>query len=144
VSSNSDGQLPETALERVEPPPEKLHGNPVRDWLSLLFSLLALGISSVTAYWSIIRQIDDVRLMVTRSPSFAFDSDKNQIKIHTEQILTYINLGNRPVAINGIRLWINQPNIDLDKNEPRNKCFDSGPFVWVAADTDPVVLNPVK
>jgi hypothetical protein len=125
-----------------------------KDLITVSLSLLALTVSIGTAYWTIIRQLDDMRLVIDGSTAITLDqntaavspfstnvghfADTGSLRIVTNAVFTFVNLGNRPAAVTSILLWINQPP-DEEKREP---CEDTGPFIWVRLDIDPFVVKP--
>jgi hypothetical protein len=40
-----------------------------KDWFTVVLSLLAFIIAALSAYWNIIRQVDDVRILIGSIPS---------------------------------------------------------------------------
>jgi hypothetical protein len=91
-------------------------GMTAKDWTTLIFSVLALVISAASAYWNIIRQVDDVRVMIEGSPSIGVSGGK--IISHFGPPMTFINLGNRSAAISSVSLSIAQNDPERCKYGP--------------------------
>jgi hypothetical protein len=89
-----------------------------KDWASLTFSLLALTISAGSAYFSIIRQVDDLRVLIDGVLIVRPEKGTGNITIETDQSLNFANLGNRPIAVPIINILVNQ----FDENSGLAKC----------------------
>jgi hypothetical protein len=89
---------------RVAHAPTK-NGMAAKDWITLTISLLAFFISGLSVYWNIIRQVDDLRLLIYGGTYTDIDPVSKKLQIHSGNIsLMFINLGNRPVAVTDIFL----------------------------------------
>jgi len=72
-------------------------------YITLIISCLAFLVSAGTAYFNIIRQTDDVRLVTPQAPFVVID-DQGMLGVSGQQQITFINSGNRDVAVTGITL----------------------------------------
>lgn len=85
-----------------------------KDWATVTMSALALVISAVTFYVNLVRTKDDLRVVVEGTPEFLLDYEHLKFEIMTNLTMTFINVGNRPVAILGVTLFLDQsPNAEL-------------------------------
>lgn len=100
--------------------------------------MLALLVSSTTAYFSVVRQIDDIGLSIRSFPYMDTDPKTKQIRVQANNLtLAFTNRGNRPAAITAIKLYVIQPN-----NNGAGECagsaydlrMDTPPFVIKAGD----------
>jgi hypothetical protein len=66
---------------------------------ALFVSIVALGVSGLTAYFNILRQVDDLRLLFSENPAIILDWKKNTAEISFFEPMTFINAGNRPATI---------------------------------------------
>jgi hypothetical protein len=112
----------------------------LKDWVTLSLSLMALLISGVTAYFSIIRQVDDLRVIVEGSAYE--DHDKDEIRVSTKipLTMTFANLGNRPAAVTSMWLWLNQPKT----YDERQECFGEQPKIQAGFDVQPFIVEGGK
>jgi hypothetical protein len=74
-----------------------------KDWITLVLSGLALIVSVISAYYSNFRLTDDVRVALPMPPFVTIDS-KGSLGVSGEQQVTFIDSGNRDVAVTGISL----------------------------------------
>jgi len=77
----------------------------VKDWITLTLSVLAFLISVVTAYFNLVRQTDDLRLVISATPG-TFIND-NRIEL-SEFTVSLINAGNRNAIVHYIWVLIDQ------------------------------------
>jgi hypothetical protein len=79
-------------------------------WIGSPTSWLALSLSAVTAYFTLIRQSDDIRVVVGERPLLYVDLvEKDRPRLGIQQLqqhLTIINSGNRTAAITSIALVV--------------------------------------
>ena len=76
----------------------------LKDFVSMAVAAIAFVISVITAYFSTIRLVDDVRVIVVHSPNLVFVG--GPIGISGSLGLAFVNAGNRAVAITGVSLII--------------------------------------
>ena len=85
-----------------------------KDWATLTMAAFALLISAATLYLTVVRTKDDLRVVVEGSPEFLLDYDHPKFDIITNLTMTFINVGNRPAAILGVTLFLDQsPKAEL-------------------------------
>jgi hypothetical protein len=107
-----------------------------KDWATLTVSAVALLISATTLYFSVVRTKDDLRVVVEGTPSFLLDYDHPRFDVITNLTMTFINVGNRPAAILGVTLYLDQsPAAELHQEN----CEHEGG----TATTRPYNLNAV-
>jgi hypothetical protein len=106
-----------------------------KEWLSITLSILAFVISAWSAYWNIIRQVDDVRVVIEGIPLIQIDPAKATIRVIANQRMSFTNLGNRPAAVTSISLSISQPN----ENSTQEVC--TGTAVTEPFDVEPLVVK---
>jgi hypothetical protein len=76
-----------------------------KDWVTGILALLALVVSAATAYYTALRQADDLRVVSSLEPVVIID-DKGKLGISGRQEITFINSGNRDIAVTGATLVI--------------------------------------
>jgi hypothetical protein len=81
----------------------------LKDKFSMSLSVLALLVSFLTAYFNLVRQYDDVRIVINLDPQNTvldrFTYPSGDILNHPRR-LTFINSGNRSVAITSVRISV--------------------------------------
>jgi hypothetical protein len=112
-------------------------GMAAKDWTTLAISLLAFIISTISAYWTIIRQVDDVRVMILGHPELTLTDSGIKVGVGNMR-LGFVNLGNRPASITSIELTIDQtPNTDDCSETSREyTMLDVPPLVVEAGKID--------
>jgi hypothetical protein len=70
-----------------------------KDYLAITISLVALAISAFTAYFTVVRQTDDLRVISTEHPHVRFSADKARAYLGGTLSLSFINAGTRPAII---------------------------------------------
>jgi hypothetical protein len=88
-------------------PAEKIK---LRDWVSTIVSLVALTLSGVTAYWNLLRQVDDVGVLIRTAHGIApHPAGHLWMPNATAYEYVLINAGNRTVIVTDNVLWISHP-----------------------------------
>lgn len=84
----------------------------VKDVLSLSLSLLAFILSIITGYFTVFRQVDDIRLDIPAHAVISWVGKEDELIIFARHSLTFINAGNRAAAITSAELYfaVNQDN----------------------------------
>lgn len=109
----------------------------MKDWISTTIALVALLISGATAYFSILQPTDDVRIVASSQPIVVFD-DKRTLGLAGPQQITFINSGNRDVAVTDITLTVmrldakpvtNSQCSQLRNYQVANLVYDFEPFI---------------
>jgi hypothetical protein len=137
--NNESSQTPEPATSRSESPPtagEKTKAA-IKDWIAISLSVLALFISLITAYFNLVRQIDDLSTIIEGYPLPGVATDPARLIVSGEISVLFINSGNRPSAISGIGYHVEQwPDSPHDGSE---SCYINS----VSFDTDhqPIVVK---
>jgi hypothetical protein len=89
----------------------KLIGSPT-SWFALVLSLISL-------YYGVIRQMDDVRVVIANTPTVYFDPESRQIGVDFwKQEVTLTNSGNRSAAITRIYLEVGDVSKSKEKYCP--------------------------
>jgi hypothetical protein len=86
-----------------------------KDAVTLTISIFALIISALSAYWTIIRQVDDLRVVISGAPKAIYKDDHTIEFWITNGNLTFTNLGNRSAAVVSALLNIKLPGSNGDK-----------------------------
>jgi hypothetical protein len=103
---------------------------PLKDKITISISVLALLVSGMTAYFTVARQADDLRVVIERTPAVFLTEKK--LSILSDQQLTFINSGNRPVAVTGITLVVSPTGLDktcVHPDELFSLNYEVEPFV---------------
>jgi hypothetical protein len=115
----------------------------LKDWASIIISLAALGISAGNAFFGVIVQQDDLRVVIGEYPSIWFE--EGEARMSGTQELTFINSGNRAAAITMVSGIVSR----LPDAESKNpECYKHGELereplqTLVSFDTNPFVLKP--
>jgi hypothetical protein len=109
-----------------------------RDWLAIGISLFSLGISSLTAYHSILLQRDDVRFVVDEALHVM--RDKNEFTVPEIQEFTFVNSGNRQAVVSGIYGML---VLVVSAGDAAAQCSQNLPLhKSIYLDASPLVLKP--
>jgi hypothetical protein len=107
----------------------------VKDWITIGLSTLALFISGATAYFTVLQQSEDLEATVTDAPSVNVGA-KEDFSVRGALELTFVNNGNKPVAIVDATLFLNQVGKDYS-----SECFGVN-VGTVNLTTAAIVLKP--
>src|SRR6266851_2092807 len=107
--------------------------------ISIVISVLALIVSVGSAYFSIIRELEDLRVVIDGPFSIKSEDLRKVVVVQPHLTLTFANLGNRSIAVRAIRLRI--------ARYTGRGCKD--PIQWTTLgetrfDVEPFVTEPGK
>jgi hypothetical protein len=92
--------------------PEKETKKPIlKDWLSLAISILAFSVSAFTAYYNVVRQVEDLSVLISSVPDIRM-VNPNQMSFAGGLSLAFVNLGNRPIAVLNAGVWLRPKGAD--------------------------------
>ena len=92
----------------MRPPSKRTQIFDVRFWLPTGIALLALALSGGTAYYTIVRQLDRVSMIIRDLP-IAFRVSADKLVLGTKDItIAFVNSGNRPALIFAVNVWVIQ------------------------------------
>ncbi|KZD22934.1 hypothetical protein A4A58_05875 [Tardiphaga robiniae] len=91
----------------------------------------ALVFSALSLYFSVLRETDDLRLIVSKLPDVQLE-DRDHLSINNEFSLSLINGGNRPAVILRYTLLVDQGIDD-------GYCSDRA--IWFHSDTAPIIVK---
>jgi hypothetical protein len=117
VTGESDADVAVVEPDNDEKNKPTAGGLTAKDWITITLSSLALVISASSAYYNILRQQDDLRVVIGEAPGIFYDTNARNIAIIGGQGLTFINSGNRAAAIMNVSLVIATPL--KDENSPK-------------------------
>jgi hypothetical protein len=114
-----------------------------KDGLTLSLSAIALLISLFTTYFSVVRKEDYLRMVVLGRPDTAFRTSPTGTTVFAvsaaDQRATFINLGNQPAEITGLKL-------DVRGLDPTNKAEGTecggGDGREIAYEVEPFAVKP--
>jgi hypothetical protein len=112
-----------------------------REWagiVGMVTGLVGLVISGGTAFLTIVRQVDDVRVLIGDPPVVYISNSGKTLESNGEQELTFMNAGNRNAAISNIKGLV----IPLDNSEgelPKCKKEEALP---ISFKPDSFVIKP--
>jgi hypothetical protein len=113
-----------------------------KDWATLFISCLALFISAGAAFFGVIVQLDDLRVVIGDHPYIRIEEGEARMSGPPE--LTFINSGNRPASITAVRGVVSRLTGPDDKSLECQKYgeldFDKIPAL-IDFDTNPFVLK---
>jgi hypothetical protein len=89
----------------------------IKDWITIGLSTLAIFISGATAYFTVLQQSENLEATVTDAPSVNVGI-KEDFSVKGALELTFVNNGNKPVAIIDATLLLNQVGDDYSR-----ECF---------------------
>jgi hypothetical protein len=122
---------------RKSPPSPRIT---TKDIVATSIAVLSLLISATLAYFTVLRQADDLRAVVNAFPWLTIDSQRNSILVSGSLDMHFINAGPRPAAILAVTL----PIYDGLKLPPEagieDKSICAAPKI-VATDLEPFVLK---
>jgi hypothetical protein len=119
----------------------------VKDWVTVVLSVFAFGISAIGLYVNLLRQTDDLRVVIDDIPEVNYSTEEGKdlpwivIPAYPLQF-TFINAGNRAAAVRSASIVIAQGK---SADTPRlKKCRDGdvGSIDGVDWDIKPFVLKP--
>jgi hypothetical protein len=105
----------------------------LKDATSIVISSTALLISATTAYFNIVWQSDDIRV-VAGEFSVSYDNMTKKVVLGEIPQWTFINSGNRSVAIRRITLAVADSHVNFD-------CLSSGAKTF-SYEIEPFVIKP--
>jgi hypothetical protein len=76
------------------------------EWLPIAISVFALIVSVGSAYFNIIRELEDFRVVIDGPFSIKSEGLRKVVVAQPHLTLTFANLGNRSIAVRAIRLRI--------------------------------------
>jgi hypothetical protein len=76
-----------------------------KDWVAILISITALGISGMTAYFSLVRQSEEMRVFVGEFPLLTRVADR-RLQVEGKLDIAFMNTGTRPIIVLGVDLVI--------------------------------------
>jgi len=108
-----------------------------KDWITGILAFLALVVSAATAYYTTIRQADDLRVVSSLEPVVIID-DRGKLGVSGQQEITFINSGNRDAAVTGVTLVVfklmGPPSANSQCNEGKQVAslvYEVEPFIIV-------------
>jgi hypothetical protein len=75
---------------------------------SIVVSLLALGVSSLSLYVSSFQQLDEFGVIVDGQPHISFSKEANTFRAGVGENFTFVNTGTRPVVVRSVNLSFRQ------------------------------------
>jgi hypothetical protein len=84
----------------------------LKDALSLSFSIFALLISGVTAYFNLFLQTDDLSVLVEGSTRYELEAKSRKLVPHPNYMMTFVNAGNRAASVSKVYFSIGQSKGD--------------------------------
>ncbi len=112
-----------------------------RDWLAVGISLFSLACTGLTAYYNVLLQKDDIRIVVSRLPDMSRDERGNMFASGGIE-LTILNAGNRAAVVTQVSTKAYQRETKSGIRECKNP-HDERPFpVNFFIDFKPVVVKP--
>jgi len=103
-----------------------------KDWATLTLSILALAVSGFTAYFNLLRQVDDLRVTITADLGEYIKDDELVVTSATGLLLFFANLGTRQAGIESVTVNVSL----LDEKHKDLYCRFSEPL-----SIEPVVLK---
>jgi hypothetical protein len=115
-----------------------------KDRAALLLSALAVVISASVAYFSFLRQSDDLRVIINSLSPTRVEADRSIMPIEGDELI-FINSGNRAAVVSRIGLFT--VSLPLEGQETatitikRELCLQHG-RLWFEYDTEPLIVRP--
>jgi len=80
-----------------------------KDWIAVSISFLALVVASGSAYYSVIRQVDEISVVFESTPFFNVSSGpQERLEIIRGLAIVFINAGTRPAAVVSVKMHFNE------------------------------------
>jgi hypothetical protein len=111
----------------------------IKDYITLTISCLAFLVAAGTAYFNV-RQTDDVRIVTSPEPFVVID-DQGMLGVSGQQQITFINSGNREVAVTGITLVLFKLRAPPPVNSQCNEAADLQ-VANLVYDFEPIIARP--
>jgi len=115
-----------------------------KDWVTMLFSLVALILSLATAYWNIAR-LDENLSVVIRGEQLANRIGKDGLAPQGgETDLLFVNSGNRPVGILSVRIFFLTGGNTKDCKGTQGEQRFTTTFKPIIVKADDIVATKIK
>ena len=126
------------ALPRAGSQPELKPKQGDWDWkdaVTLPMSIAAFLISGVSTYFNVVRQTDDLRMLIPTVPFITLDQDRTRFAIEPSETVLFMNSGNRSAAVTFMQLHVRQDR----KNQ--TDCDDSTGLM-LEYEYEPFAIKP--
>jgi len=117
----------------------------LKDWITLFLSTVAFFIAAGTAYFNIIRQQDNLSLVLRGGPLPArIDNDNLAFSTETSFQLIFFNVGTRAAIITSVNIFFVQER--ANKPQTCDGTYEyvmnpPGPFEFLETDLEPMVIR---
>lgn len=109
-----------------------------KDWITGTLAFLALVLSAATAYYTTIRQADDLRVVSSLEPVVIVD-DKGKLGVSGQQGITFINSGNRDAAVTGVTLVVFKL---MGPPSTNSQCNEGRQVASLIYEVEPFIISP--
>jgi hypothetical protein len=79
-----------------------------KDWVAILVSITALALSALTAYFSFVRQSEELRVFLGEIPLLT-KADDGRLQLEGNLDIDFMNTGTRPIIVQSVSLIIGIP-----------------------------------
>lgn len=98
-----------------------------KEWVAILISIAALGLSAVTAYFSFVRQSEEMRVFLGQIPLLT-RADDGRLLLEGNLDIAFMNTGTRPIIIKLVGLLIEDISKRGGDSDPCGLSFGSRLF----------------
>jgi hypothetical protein len=124
-------------LRGPDPQPQPRERIKAREWVTIFVSLTALALSLVTAYFGVVRQVEELRIFTATTIPMVKWLDDGRLQLDGPLDIAFLNTGTRPVVILAAYLFlVTDQDDEISKAEPCNDFRGGYPF-----DLDSFVLK---
>lgn len=118
---------------------DKGHIMTFKDSYSTILSTLAFLISASSAYYSTVRQADDLKIIITEYPRVSWDSATSTVKLHPNHTIVVVNHGTQPAAVlsYGITAYFDVGRGDRPEEIP---CWGDA-VAWATSNVGPATFK---
>jgi hypothetical protein len=90
-----------------------------REWVTIFVSLTALALSLMTAYFGVVRQVEELRIFTANTIPMVKWLDNGRLQLDGPLDLAFLNTGTRPVVILAAYLFlVTDQDDEMSKAEP--------------------------
>lgn len=117
-----------------------------KDWATLTISSAALFVALFTAYFTLVRRTDNLRILVDTTPDVSVDRDAKPMKVELagrDMGIVFMNSGSRPISVLSMQLYVQEFPVKPRETDSANPTCNNGPSdaVWFNTNLDPIIVK---
>jgi hypothetical protein len=116
--------------------PEAPQRMKAKEWVAILISVTALGLSAMTAYFTLVRQSEELRVFVGDAIPFVTGrTNDGRLQLEGNLDIAFMNTGTKPIIVLGVSLIVS----DIEDRKKSKSCKSS--FGNILFDADSFVVK---